>query len=424
MKPDEIDKLRGLVYVFIGLFSAAIAVAVYFGLTFTPIQAALAGLIGFLFALFFLQRKFQQRDTMRLEKAIEDLSQLLSTDAKAGKNLSRRLNELIDIEPGQRIETLEADISVLGTVVRQLAESLAEIEERQRDQFSSPTHEQTSGETQTAKDENKVIEPVIPIEMLRRALGEDRVIHHIDPIITLPQRRPHGYDLVPRMIMEDGELAPAEDFMPVSRGQQLIAEIEALALVDAVTFVRRASTSGEPVNIYTPISTATLGNPRETDRIISLLDANRAVVEYIGFLIPEIQWSCLNETEKEIVHDMVKKGASFSLADCRTLRLNYMELFELGVRSVRADTTRFIDQPASYTDFHTADIAAYVNRFDVDLIMTGVTTEQHILTLVEDGIGLAQGPHLAGAGPMRSDFINNAKTNNTRGSVKPRLAER
>ncbi|VAW19482.1 hypothetical protein MNBD_ALPHA11-277 [hydrothermal vent metagenome] len=205
----------------------------------------------------------------------------------------------------------------------------------------------------------------------------------------------------------------------MSGGEQLIAEIEALALVDAVTFVRRALTSGEPVNIYTPISTATLRNPRETERIISLLDANRAVVEYICFLIPEVQWSSLSATENEIVQDMVKKGASFSLANCRSLRLNYMELFELGVRSIRADTARFIDQPASYTDFHTADIAAYVNRFEVDLIMTSVASEQHILTLVDDGVGLAQGPHLAGAGPIRSDFVGSAK-----GSAKPRLAGR
>jgi len=209
LKPDEINKLRGLVYVFIGLFSASIAAAVYFGLTFTPIQAVLAGLIGFIFALFFLQRKFQQRDIMRIERAIEDLSRLLSTDAKAGKNLSRRLNELVNQEPTQRLETLEADISVLGTVVRQLAESLAEMEERQRSEFSVSTYDQASGDKQVVKDEQKEIEPVIPIEMLRQALGEDRVIHHIDPIITLPQRRPHGYDLVPRLMLEDGELALA-----------------------------------------------------------------------------------------------------------------------------------------------------------------------------------------------------------------------
>ena len=425
--------MRGLVYVFIGLFSVSIAVAVYLGLTFTPIQALLAGIIAFVLALFFLQKKYHQRDVRRLERAIEDLSRLLSTDAKAGKNLSRRLNEIDDLEPARRFEALEADVTVLGTVVRPLAESLADIEERHRNELSaSPVKEKSDGvddmaDKASVAGEKAPAEPVIPLEMLRQALGEDRIIHYIEPIITLPQRRIHGYDLVPRLILEDGELAEAEDFMPVSGGHSLIAEIEALALVDAVTFVRRALTSDDPVFVYTPISTATLGAPRETERVLSLLDANRAVGKYICFLMPETQWAGLGAKDRKVVGEIVGKGAGFSLADCRTLRLNFMELSETGVRSIRADTRRFIDRPASYTDFHTADIAAYVSRFEVDLIMTSVDSEQHILTLVEDGIGLAQGPYLGKAGPIRSDFVNQARGGKDEISGKtarPRLAGR
>jgi len=411
--------LRGLVYVFIGLFSIAISASVYFGLTFTPIQAVLAGLIALGFALFFLQRQLQRRDIQRIERSIQDLSRLLATDAKAGQTLSRRLNELADMEPEKRFDALEGDVSVLGTVVRQLAESLAEMEEKQRNKASTETYPQPENVVQVVAEPAKPVEPVIPLEMLREALGEDRIIHHIDPIITLPQRRVHGYDLVPRLLLEDGELALAEDFMPVSGGSALVAEIEALALVDAVTFARRSLTAGDPVTIYPRISATTLRVSRETDRVMSMLDANSAVGKYICFLIPEEQWAGFGEKEKKIVQEMIKKGVGFSLSNCRTLRLNYMELFELGVKSVRADTKRFIDQPATYTDFHTADIAAYVNRFEVDLIMSNVATEQHILTLVDDGVGLAQGPHLAASGPIRADFMNPAK-----GVSKPRLAGR
>ena len=409
--------MRGLVYIFIALFSLAISATVYFGLTFTPIQALLAGLIGFAFALLMLQRKYQQRDTERLERSIQDLSRLLSTDAKAGQTLSRRLNELADLEPAQRLETLEADVSVLGTVVRQLAESMAELEELRSKGALSIQDEQSEVLDPVNVEASKPVEPVIPKEMLRQALSEDRVIHHIEPIITLPQRRTHGYDLVPRLMLEDGELALAEDFMPIDGGTSLIAEIEALALMDAITFARRALTAGDPVTIYAPISLATIKTEREADRVISMLDANRAVGKYLCFLIPEVQWTGLNSKQRKTAKAIVDKGVGFSLANCRSLRLNFMELFELGVRSVRADTARFIDQPASYTDFHTADIAAYVNRFEVDLIMTSVQSEQHILTLVDDGIGLAQGPHLAVPGPIRADFLNARKDQD-----KPKLA--
>ncbi len=410
--------MKGLVYIFIGLFAFALAATAYLGLTFTPIQALLLGLIGLGFALLYLQRTLFQREIERLERSIHDLSRLLSTDARAGQSLSQRLNEFADIEPAQRLETLEGDVSVLGTVVRQLAESLAEMERNQyASNSSTPQANAVSPQEAVHVQPEGPKEPVIPLEMLRQALGEDRIIHYIEPIITLPQRRTHGYDLVPRLMLEDGELADAEDFMPLSGGEDVIAEIEALALVDAITFARKNMTSGKPVKIYAPMSGASLKNTRQRERVISLLDANKAISEFISFIMSEQQWADLGGIEQAAVETLVKKGASFSLSAARSLRLNYATISALGVRSVRADTKRFIDSPASYTDFHTADIAAYVNRFEVDLLMINVQTEQDVLTLLDDGIGLAQGPHLALAGPIRDDLMSP----NKRGS-RPKLA--
>ncbi|HHB82579.1 MAG TPA: EAL domain-containing protein [Devosia sp.] len=415
---SEQDILSGLVYIFIGLFSLAIAGGAYFGLTFTPIESFLFGLIALGFALILLQRRLHQRDLLRLEKSIQDLSRLLSTDAQAGKNLSQRLNAIADIEAEQRLEVLEGDMSVLGTVVRQLAESMADLEQEGLNKTVQPQAVPDEDDMLVPGDLNKPVEPVIPAEMLRQALSEDRLLHHIEPIITLPQRRTHGYDLVPRLMLEDGELAVAEDFMPTSAGAlDLVAEIEALALVDAITFSRRAITAGDPVIVYAPLSLATLSNERETKRVFSLLDANKAVAKYICFIISESQWSELTGGQRTAVETMVKYGVRFSLSHVRSLRLNFSDLAEMGISTIRADTKRFIDQPATYTDFHTADIAAYVNRFEIDLIMTNVQTEQHVLTLLDDGIGLAQGPHLAMPGPMHSDFVKPGKA-----MPKPKLA--
>jgi len=400
--------VQGLVYIFIALIALATGVATYFALAFTPIEAALAALISLGLSLFFMERTLRRRAEDRLERAIQDLSRLLSTDAKAGQTLSVRINELADVEADKRLGIVEADVSVLGTVLRQLAETIAEMEETQA-RLAAKGEGFSGGEPSAAGadvvEPAKDIEPVIPQEMLRKALAEDRLIHHIEPIVTLPQRRIHGYDLVPRLILEDGEMATASDFMPVSGGQDLISQIEALALLDAITIARRAKTAGEPVVIYVPISVATLHNVQALDQMAALLNANRAICELICFLLPERQWSELGNEDKKTVAGLVKDGAGFSLSSARSLRLNFSELFGLGVRSIRADCQKFIDKPSIYTDFHTADISAYVNRFEIDLIMTGVKNEQQVLTLLDDGITLVQGPHMARPGPVRADLL-------------------
>ncbi len=406
--------MQGLVYIFIALTGLAIGVASYFGLAFTPIEAALAALIFLALSLFFMERTLRRRTGARLERSIQDLSRLLSTDAKAGQTLSVRINELADVEPAKRLDVLEADVSVLGTVLRQLAETMAEMEDvqaRTRDQQGTSRQQGTSngnakpGFASIIAGPAKSVEPVIPREMLRQALSEDRLVHYIEPIVTLPQRRTHGYDLVPRLMLEDGELAQTGDFMPVSGGQDLISQIEALALLDAITIARRTRTAGEPVVIYVPLGVATLHDRQASDQVGALLDANRAIRELICFLMPEQQWSDLDQVDKKTVANLVRNGAGFSLSSARSLRLSFAELFDNGVRSVRAECQKFIDKPVIYTDFHTADISAYVNRFEIDLIMTGVENEQQMLTLLDDGISLAQGPHLARPGPVRADLL-------------------
>ena len=88
--------------------------------------------------------------------------------------------------------------------------------------------------------------------------------------------------------------------------------------------------------------------------------------------------------------------------------------FQQAVAPVTADATRFIDEPELYTDFHASDIASYVKRFGIEMLGTGVTSEQQIISLLEDGISLAQGSYIAGPGPVRSDLV---------GERRPPIAE-
>ena len=110
-------------------------------------------------------------------------------------------------------------------------------------------------------------------------------------------------------------------------------------------------------------------------------------------------------SEKAALAAFVKKGVGLSLADVKSLRLDFGDLAADGVHSVRVDATHFLDAPSDFSDFHTSDIVKFLRRFGIDLIATGIISEDQILTLLEDGIGLAQGHHIAGPGPARPDLI-------------------
>ncbi|MDC9823600.1 EAL domain-containing protein [Devosia sp. ZB163] len=395
--------MQGLVYIFIALATLGVAAAAYFGLTFSPIEAFVTAIAFGAIAVMLMERRLRQRSEARLERAIEDLARLLSTDAKAGQVLSQRVNAIADTNVGSRLEGIEADISVLGTVTRQLAEALAELEEGHH------TERTSSGpgivELPPEEDDDVFDEPLIPEAELRAALEQNRLVFHIEPVVSLPSRKPLGYDLVPRLMQDAGGLADAPDFMPRRGGEDLVRQIEALALEEAVTIARRAKTSGQPIRLFIPLSKATIGDRKALDQVLATLVANQAITSSLDFSLAQAQYKTLGAPEKRLLGEFGKAGAGFVLRDAASLRFDFAELEGLGFTVVRFDATQFLNKPETFSDFHTADISPYAKRFDIALCATGVIDEQQLLSLFEDGIGLVQGPHIGRPGPVRADLI-------------------
>lgn len=395
--------MQALVYTFIALAATAVGAVAYFGLTFTPAEAILAAVVFGCVCVVLLERTLRQRAENRLEKAIEDLSRLLATDAQAGAVLGQRINAMADVNADVRLEGVEADISVLGTVIRQVAEAVADIEDRAKAQTQPAGRDRM-----IAMAPPPVVrepEPTIPLEMLRQGIDENRLIYHIQPVVTLPQRRPQGYDLVPRLRRQDGDLADRADFMPRRGGEDLLRHIEGIGMVEAITISRRARTGGQPITLYVPLSRATLSDSAASEQLIVALEANRAIAPGLIFAISETDWQGLTTGERAIADAMVKKGAGFSVTHVRSLRVDVAEMAAQGVRSLRIDAGHFIAEPQAFTDFHASDIANYIARFDVKLLATGITNERQIVELLEDGIVLVQGPHIAAPGPVRADLV-------------------
>ncbi len=390
--------MQGLVYVFIALAALGVAAAAYFGLTFTPIEAAVVAIAFGCIAVLLVERQLRRRAETRLEKAVEELSRLLSADAQAGSTLSQRVNALTEAKPGPRLDAVESDLAVLGTVVRQVTEAVAELEEQRR--ISS--EERMAPEPEA--DPDSMPEPVIPLEMLRQAVEDQRIVFHIEPIVTLPLRKPFAYDLVPRLVLEDGELADRPDFMPRHGGEEIVARLEAEGVDEAVVIARRSRTSGMPITLNVPVSRATLGSAKAVDMILAALDANRAIGASLLFAIEQAEFKALSAKERASLAAIGKMGVGLSLSAASSLRFDYAELQGLGFKSVRVDATRFLRAPDSFTDFHTQDVASYGRRFGIELVATGIIDEQQLLHLFEDGVTLAQGPHIAGPGPVRPDL--------------------
>lgn len=399
--------MQAMVYSFIALSAAGIGALAYFALTFTPANAIMAALVFGGCCVIIMERRLRIRAENRLERAIEDLSRLLATDAQAGAVLGQRINALTDTNPGQRLETVEADISVLGTVIRQVAEAVAEIEEKvEKSAYRGGSVISASSQTLAAASpvRRQRREPVIPLETLRQAIAENRLVQHIQPILRLPHRRAIAYDIVPRLALVAGEFANPPDFMPRRGGYDIVRHIENAALLEAIAILRRALAGGGQVSLNVPLSRATLGDGAAMEHVMMALESNRAALGGLSFLIEEGEWQALTGHERAAVEQMTRKGAGFSLAGVTSLRVDMAEMSGLGMRSVRIDAASLLEFPEELTDFHLSDIANYLKRFDVTPIATGIASERQIIELLDNDIPLVQGDYLAPPSQVRQDM--------------------
>jgi len=389
-----------LIYVLVALVAVAIGIAAQQLLAFSIIEAVLLGLVLLSLGLLVVEHVLRRRAEARLGRGVEELSKLVGTVAQAGAVLGQRINSIAEINADNRLEGAEADISVLGTVIRQVAEAVADIEKRTG---SVPATGDLRREVADVVE--PPAEPVVPLDELRDALADDRVVFYAEPIVTLPQRRPHGYDLVPLLEREDGERVPRGEFMPTADGDEEIRQIEAGALAEAAAIARRARSSGHPTNIFVPLSRATLNDVIASEQLLAVLDSNRAVAASLTFVIPDMDWRFSTIEGRALIDQIAKKGASFSLSGVRNLRVDVNELFDRGVRSVRVDVVRFLENPEDLIDFHASDVASFLSRSGVTLLVTGIANEGQILELLDDGVTLVQGPHIGKPDAIRTDLM-------------------
>lgn len=391
--------MLGLVYLFMGLCGFAIGVAGYYLLALTPAEAAMLAILATLAAVVVHEHRLRRRSERRLEKGIEELGRLLSTDAQAGQVLSQRVNALTDLDLGPRLEVMEADMSVLGTVVRQVAEAVSELETAQTTAAPrAPAENRPDG---TARHL-----PSVPLPTVRSALDDGRLLHHVQPIVTLPQRKVHAYELALRLMLGKGTICDPPDYMPVRNVQDdiVLRRIERILAHEAIRIVRRARLADAPVRILTRLSLATLSDKVAVDQLVGVLAANRAVNPDLCFMLDSTDFGDMDQLETDMLHRLVQQGAAVGLSNCASLRLDFASLAQRGVRYIGVDAEGFIKNPTRYSDFHASDINDYVARFGINLMMTGIASEQQVLSLLDDGIRLAQGDAIAPLGPLRQDL--------------------
>ncbi|HEX4110106.1 MAG TPA: EAL domain-containing protein [Solirubrobacteraceae bacterium] len=125
------------------------------------------------------------------------------------------------------------------------------------------------------------------VDRIREALRENRLLLHAQPIVSLRPELPSMYEMLLRMVDENGDLIPPSTFLYVAERFGLIGEIDRWVATQAVDLLEQAAGAGRAVPLSVNVSAKSLGDTELLSLIEGLLGTRAVPPEMLIFEITE-----------------------------------------------------------------------------------------------------------------------------------------
>jgi diguanylate cyclase (GGDEF)-like protein/PAS domain S-box-containing protein len=125
------------------------------------------------------------------------------------------------------------------------------------------------------------------VEQIRAALQDNRLCLHAQPIVSLGAGHESMYEMLVRMVGEDGTLIRPGSFLGAAERFDLIGGLDRWVISNAITVLEQAQTAGRASTISINISAKSLGDPGLLAHIEDLLHHHQVSPEMLVFEITE-----------------------------------------------------------------------------------------------------------------------------------------
>jgi cyclic-di-GMP phosphodiesterase, flagellum assembly factor TipF len=371
------------------------------------------------------------RDRTHMGDQIADLSRGTGDLARQVAEFGRRLAGLeskldtFDGKTRSATDSLALEIGELGTLVKQLAESVAVHDSALAgDPLAPPTHardnprdySQPAAAARARRDTvNTEARPNgaavteqqrdAMIALIRGAIEANRVDLYLQPVVTLPQRKVRYYEAMSRLRADDGEVVTAADFLDQAEKAGLMPKIDNLLLFRCVQVLRRLLLKNRDIGLFCNLSPATLTDGEVFPQFLDFVEANRVLGPSLVFEFTQAAFRAMGPLEHESLAALSDRGFRFSMDHVADLHMEPRELAERGIRFVKTPATLLLNRAGAASDIHAADLSDLLGRFGIDLIAERIESEGMVVDLLDYDVRYGQGFLFSPPRPVRAEVM-------------------
>jgi cyclic-di-GMP phosphodiesterase TipF (flagellum assembly factor) len=243
------------------------------------------------------------------------------------------------------------------------------------------------------------------IAAIKTAIEASRIELHLQPVVTLPQRKVRYYEALSRLKADNGDLVPAGDFLSYAEAGALMPKLDSLSALRCVQVVRRLLLKSRDIGLFCNISGATLTDA-SFQQFLEFVEANRAIAPALAFEFTQSAVRAMGPIEHESLAALAERGFRFSMDNLTDLRVDARELNERGFRFVKAPATLLFNRSSvTSTDIHPADFSDLLGRFGIDLIAERIENESTVVDLLDYDVRFGQGFLFSPPRPVRAEAL-------------------
>jgi cyclic-di-GMP phosphodiesterase TipF (flagellum assembly factor) len=345
-------------------------------------------------------REAQEREILFLKRSLI----LATEEMEVFKEKTEAALEKAERDHAARMRELAAETKMTEALLRQFADATA-ARVRGLEQAAA-TQEQETKRIQTRLNggvpyEREKSAPDLPdtvmLDAIQKALIENRVDLHLQPIVSLPQRRLKFYEALTRLRDTAGAIIMPAQYLRVAGSAGLMPTIDNLLLFRCVQFIRRLAEKNREIGVFCNISAHSLKDQAFFPQFLDFLRAHRDLSGQIVF-----------ETEQEIfdrappavetnLRFLAELGFPLSVDRVTRLDIDPDLYARRGVRFLKVKASILAGAGSQIAGgIRPEDCREYFARSSITLIAEKIESEREAIDALDYGPDLGQG-HLFGA---------------------------
>ena len=262
------------------------------------------------------------------------------------------------------------------------------------------------------------------LDLVRRAIEENRVDLYLQPTVSLPQRKVRFYEALTRLRSADGSVVMPSQFIQVAAPAGLMSIVDNLLLFRCIQLVRRLTQKTREVAVFCNISEHTLTDAEFFPQFLEFLRGNRDLASHIVFEFAQDTVLQAGKAAETGFKSLQALGFRLSMDQVTRLDCNFTKLRAQGFHFMKVKARTLItgmiqaNAPVAAEDFK-----ELLERSGIELIVERVEEEKAVVQLLEFNVGYGQGFLFGEPKPIRDvGELNDPRTKELTAAAAARSA--